>query len=94
MHPAETSGGQRLTFIGLVGFPFDGDPRAAYALASWDGQSWRVEHCCVAYDHKAVASDIARSGLSFAARYARMIQEANWFPHEAVRQGQLATLSM
>lgn len=77
--------GQRLTSIGAVGFPFDGDTRAAYALASWDGGNWRVEHRRVVYDHQAVASDIEHSGQPSPARYARMVREANWFPPEAAR---------
>jgi putative phosphoesterase len=37
---------------GSVGMPFDGDPRAAYALLDADG---RLEHRRVAYDHEAAA---------------------------------------
>lgn len=77
--------GQRLTSIGSVGFPFDSDTRAAYALVSWDGQRWRVEHRRVVYDHRAVTGDIERSGQPFAARYAQMIREVNWFPPEPAR---------
>lgn len=77
--------GQRLVSIGAVGFPFDGDPRAAYALVTWDGSRWQVEHCRVAYDHAAVARDIERSGQPLAERYARMIRKANWFPPESAR---------
>jgi putative phosphoesterase len=40
---------------GSVGFPFDGDPRAAYALVHDDG---RIEHRRVAYDHEASARAI------------------------------------
>lgn len=73
--------GQRLVSVGSVGFPFDGDTRAAYALASWDGCGWYIEHRRVVYDHKAVAEDIEHSGQPFPERYAKMIREANWFPH-------------
>lgn len=41
---------QRLASVGSVGFPFDGDRRAAYALAAWDGSGWQLEHRRVAYD--------------------------------------------
>jgi diadenosine tetraphosphatase ApaH/serine/threonine PP2A family protein phosphatase len=37
---------------GSVGMPFDGDPRAAWAIVHDDG---RVEHRRVAYDHRASA---------------------------------------
>jgi diadenosine tetraphosphatase ApaH/serine/threonine PP2A family protein phosphatase len=38
---------------GSVGMPFDGDPRAAYALLGEDGS---LEHRRVAYDHEAAAA--------------------------------------
>jgi diadenosine tetraphosphatase ApaH/serine/threonine PP2A family protein phosphatase len=40
---------------GSVGMPFDGDPRAAYALVHADG---RLEHRRVAYDHEASAAAV------------------------------------
>lgn len=46
------AGGVELINPGSVGMPFDGDPRAAYALIHDDGT---VEHRRVAYDHAASA---------------------------------------
>ena len=46
-------GGIELVNPGSVGMPFDGDPRAAYALIHPDR---RVEHRRVAYDHAASAA--------------------------------------
>ena len=40
---------------GSVGMPFDGDPRAAYALVHDDGT---IEHRRVAYDHEASAARV------------------------------------
>ena len=40
---------------GSVGMPFDGDPRAAYALLHDDGE---LEHRRVAYDHQAAADAV------------------------------------
>ncbi len=40
---------------GSVGMPFDGDPRAAYALLHEDGS---IEHRRVAYDHQASATAV------------------------------------
>jgi diadenosine tetraphosphatase ApaH/serine/threonine PP2A family protein phosphatase len=40
---------------GSVGMPFDGDPRAAYALRHDDGA---IEHRRVAYDHEASAARV------------------------------------
>jgi diadenosine tetraphosphatase ApaH/serine/threonine PP2A family protein phosphatase len=50
-----TAGGIELVNPGSVGMPFDGDHRAAYALAHPDG---RVEHRRVAYDHEASAAAV------------------------------------
>jgi diadenosine tetraphosphatase ApaH/serine/threonine PP2A family protein phosphatase len=50
-----TAGGTRLVNPGSVGMPFDGDPRAAYALLHDDG---RVERLRIAYDHAASAAAV------------------------------------
>ena len=71
-----TVGKQRIASIGAVGFPFDGDPRAAYALVTWDGAHWHVTHRRVAYDYEAVARDAEASGAPFAAIAARRLREA------------------
>lgn len=73
-------GGQRLASIGSVGFPFDGDHRAAYALVTWDGATWTVRHRRVAYDYEQTIRAIETSGQPLAHRYMRMLREANWFP--------------
>jgi diadenosine tetraphosphatase ApaH/serine/threonine PP2A family protein phosphatase len=51
----EAAGGIELVNPGSVGMPFDGDPRAAYALVGDDG---RVEHRRVEYDHAASAAAV------------------------------------
>ena len=50
-----SDGGIELVNPGSVGMPFDGDPRAAYALLYDDG---RVEHRRVTYDHQASAEAV------------------------------------
>lgn len=47
------AGGTELINPGSVGMPFDGDPRAAYALLHDDGS---IEHRRVGYDHAATAA--------------------------------------
>jgi diadenosine tetraphosphatase ApaH/serine/threonine PP2A family protein phosphatase len=47
--------GVALVNPGSVGMPFDGDPRAAYALLHDDGT---IEHRRVAYDHEASAAAV------------------------------------
>jgi predicted phosphodiesterase len=48
-------GGVELINPGSVGMPFDGDPRAAYALLREDGT---LEHRRLAYDHRAAADAV------------------------------------
>jgi diadenosine tetraphosphatase ApaH/serine/threonine PP2A family protein phosphatase len=49
------AGGVELVNPGSVGMPFDGDPRAAYALVADNGE---VEHRRVSYDHLAAAAAV------------------------------------
>src|SRR4051812_834708 len=56
---ARTSHGIELINPGSVGLPFDGDPRAAYALVRDDGT---VEHRRVAYDHESSAAKVRALG--------------------------------
>ncbi len=72
--------GRRIASIGSVGFPFDGDPRAAWAVGAWDGRDWRLEHRRVSYDHEAVAAELERSGAPFAETAAARIREARPVP--------------
>lgn len=58
--------GQRLASIGAVGFPFDRDQRAAYAVVTWDGEEWQVDHRRVPYDVQSVIDDLGSSGAPFA----------------------------
>jgi len=51
----ESATGVALVNPGSVGMPFDGDPRAAYAVVHGDG---RIEHRRVAYDHAASAAAV------------------------------------
>jgi predicted phosphodiesterase len=50
-----SAAGVELVNPGSVGMPFDGDPRASYALLYGDG---RVEHRRVAYDHVGAAAAV------------------------------------
>lgn len=73
-------GGVRVESIGSVGFPFDGDPRAAYAMAHWNAQQWSLEHIRVPYDFETVARDLEQCGMPYSKGFARRIREAKWFP--------------
>lgn len=47
--------GCSLLNVSSVSLPGDGDPRAKYALATWDGRQWLTDHVRVAYN---VAAEI------------------------------------
>ena len=57
----------------LGGMPFDGDPRAAYALVHDDGS---VEHRRVAYDHAASAARARELGGAWGETVARRLERA------------------
>lgn len=48
---------------GSVGRPKDGDPRASWAIASWDGKTIDVEHVRTEYDIEHAAAGILESDL-------------------------------
>jgi predicted phosphodiesterase len=48
---------------GSVGNPCNGDPRADYAVLSWEDGLWNVEHKAVGYDLDSVYSDFKESGF-------------------------------
>ena len=70
---ARTAGEIELVNPGSVGMPFDGDPRAAYALLHEDG---RIEHRRVGYDHAASAARVRGSGEGWTEVVARRIEQA------------------
>lgn len=51
--------GRRIVNVGSVGLPFDGDPRASYAIVHWQpGGDYRVEFRRVVYDVEAVVNEL------------------------------------
>lgn len=73
---AGSIGERRVASIGSVGFPLDGDTRAAYALVMWDGNCWQIAHRRVQYNHKAVADAFERTDAPFAANGAAELRTA------------------
>jgi diadenosine tetraphosphatase ApaH/serine/threonine PP2A family protein phosphatase len=67
------AGAVELVNPGSVGMPFDGDPRAAYALVHDDGA---VEHRRVQYDHAASAARVRALGGEWSETVARRIERA------------------
>lgn len=72
--------GQPVRSVGSVGFPWDGDPRAAYAIAEWRDGGWNVDDIRVAYDHEAVADEIESSEIPDADKHAESIRTAGFEP--------------
>ena len=68
-----TAHGIELVNPGSVGMPFDGDPRAAYALVHDDGT---VELRRVSYDHTATVNRIRSLGGQWTATVARRVEQA------------------
>jgi diadenosine tetraphosphatase ApaH/serine/threonine PP2A family protein phosphatase len=69
--------GVELLNPGSVGMPFDGDARAAYALASDDGA---IERRRVPYDHRAAAAAVRALGGDWTDVVARRIETARFDP--------------
>jgi putative phosphoesterase len=70
------AGGIELVNPGSVGMPFDGDPRAAYAVVDDDDG---VEHRRVSYDHRASAAEVReRFDAPWTQTVARRIEQASF----------------
>ena len=68
--------GAELVNPGSVGMPFDGDPRASYAVVTDAGS---VEHRRVAYDHVGAAAAVReRFAAAFAETVARRIEQGRF----------------
>jgi diadenosine tetraphosphatase ApaH/serine/threonine PP2A family protein phosphatase len=71
-----TEGGIELVNPGSVGMPFDGDPRAAYAMLHDDGS---LDHHRVGYDHAATAAAVReRFAGAWAGTVAARIEQARF----------------
>ena len=69
--------GIELVNPGSVGMPFDGNPRAAYAVVHDDGT---VEHRRVHYDHAAAARKVREVGEPWSEVVASRIERATFVP--------------
>ncbi|MFK7800534.1 MAG: metallophosphoesterase [Anaerolineae bacterium] len=73
--------GRRVESIGAVGFPFDLDHRAAYAIAQWDRdkREWKLEHRRVSYEVEKTIADMEQSTHPYPERSIRMLRDAQWY---------------
>src|SRR5438128_1018572 len=65
-----------LVDVASVGMPRDGDRRAVYAVLTWEGAGWRIEHRRVPFDMEAVARDYAAVGYPDAQQAAERLLAA------------------
>lgn len=54
--------GRLVVNAGSVGAPINGHWHAQYAMLSWQGDGWQVEHCSVPYDLELIRSVYSESG--------------------------------
>jgi hypothetical protein len=72
--------GRRLKSLGSVGLPWDGDQRAAYGIAEWDGEVWEIEDVRVEYDWESVAEELERSQAPGSEEAAESLRQASFGP--------------
>lgn len=72
--------GRLLVDVASAGLPMDGDPRAVYAVLTWDGATWQVEHRRVFYNAPMVAHEMRTSGLPRGKHFAERLMTASYGP--------------
>jgi putative phosphoesterase len=73
--------GEKIVFnVGSVGWPMDGDPRAAYGLITWSRGNLSTELCRVGYDVEKVAAKAISRDMPWANSYAASIRMAHRLP--------------
>jgi predicted phosphodiesterase len=70
--------GRLLIDVASAGLPMDGDPRAAYAILTWDGSAWRGEHHRVYYDLPVVARQMTTGGMPRGKHFAERLMAAGY----------------
>ncbi len=70
--------GRLLADVGSVGLPMDGDPRATYAVFTWDRREWHVEHRRVHYPVPAVAHQMRNGGMPRGKHFAERLMAAGY----------------
>lgn len=70
--------GHLLVDVSSVGYPRDGDTRAAYAILEWSDDGWRATIQRVAYDLAATAAAFEASGMPNAGKRVRQLYRASY----------------
>lgn len=67
-----------LVDVASVGLPMDGDARAAYAILTWDGRRWQVEHRRVFYAAAIVAHQMRAGGMPRGKHFAERLMAGSY----------------
>lgn len=70
--------GRLLVNVASVGLPMDGDPRAAYAVLTWDGRAWQAEHHRVFYSVPRVVFEMRNNGMPRGKHFAERLMAARY----------------
>jgi predicted phosphodiesterase len=70
--------GRLLVDVASAGLPMDDDPRAAYAILTWDGRMWHAEHRRVLYPVPVVAHEMRSCGMPRGKHFAERLVAANY----------------
>ncbi len=64
--------------VGSCGLPRDGDPRASYAILTWQDTLWQAEICRVEYDVNAVVQQLKNSGIPSVKKRIKILIKAKY----------------
>lgn len=67
-----------LVDVASVGLPMDRDPRACYAILTWDGQAWQAEHRRVFYPAPVVAHEMRTCGMPRGKHFSERLVAASY----------------
>ncbi|MGC8780056.1 MAG: metallophosphoesterase family protein [Anaerolineae bacterium] len=67
-----------LVDVASAGLPMDGDQRAAYAIMTWDGHDWQVEHRRVFYPVPVVVHEMRTNGMPRGKHFAERLLAASY----------------
>jgi predicted phosphodiesterase len=70
--------GRLLVDVASVGLPMDGDPRAVYAILTWNGTAWQAQHHRVFYDAPVVAHQMRTCGMPRGKHFAERLMAAGY----------------
>lgn len=86
LHIAYTRRWEHLLLVdaGSCGLPRDEDPRASYAIVTWQDAGWQAEHRRIPYDVSAVVKQMKDSGMPHVEKRIKILTEATYRKGTAV----------